>query len=126
MFHCLLVLHLVLVTYQVVIMSVLVMVMTVEPGYGGQKLIDTTIPKISKLKTYIEENKSDNEDESLSFFFRNYFTEKPVLENAFETTAMYIGKRIDVRTGMESELFLKLEATISKKDLSKIIGIEVK
>ena len=35
----------------------LVLVMTVEPGYGGQKLIDTTIPKISKLKTYIEENK---------------------------------------------------------------------
>lgn len=35
----------------------LVLVMTVEPGYGGQKLIDTTIPKIKKLKTYIEENK---------------------------------------------------------------------
>lgn len=35
----------------------LVLVMTVEPGYGGQKLIDTTIPKISKLKTYIEKNK---------------------------------------------------------------------
>ena len=35
----------------------LVLVMTVEPGYGGQKLIETTIPKIKKLKTYIEENK---------------------------------------------------------------------
>lgn len=37
----------------------LVLVMTVEPGYGGQKLIETTIPKISKLKEYIEENQLD-------------------------------------------------------------------
>ena len=33
-----------------------VLVMTVEPGKGGQKLIDSTIDKISNLKKYIEDN----------------------------------------------------------------------
>lgn len=32
------------------------LVMTVEPGKGGQKLIDSTIGKISNLKKYIEDN----------------------------------------------------------------------
>lgn len=34
----------------------LVLIMTVEPGEGGQKLIPETIEKIKKLKKYIEEN----------------------------------------------------------------------
>lgn len=34
----------------------LVLVMTVEPGYGGQKLIPETIDKIKALKAYINEN----------------------------------------------------------------------
>ena len=34
----------------------LVLVMTVEPGYGGQKLIPETIDKVKTLKTYITEN----------------------------------------------------------------------
>lgn len=33
-----------------------VVVMTVVPGKGGQKLIDSTIEKITELKKYIEEN----------------------------------------------------------------------
>lgn len=36
-----------------------VLIMTVEPGKGGQKLIKTTIEKISKLKEYIESNNID-------------------------------------------------------------------
>ena len=34
----------------------LVLVMTVEPGYGGQELIPETIEKVKKLKKYIDEN----------------------------------------------------------------------
>ena len=34
----------------------LVLVMTVEPGYGGQKLIPETIEKVKQLKDYITEN----------------------------------------------------------------------
>lgn len=34
----------------------MVLVMTVEPGEGGQKLIQTTILKIKELHTYLEEN----------------------------------------------------------------------
>lgn len=34
----------------------MVTIMTVEPGKGGQKLIDTTISKISDLKKYINDN----------------------------------------------------------------------
>ena len=34
----------------------LVLVMTVEPGYGGQKLIPETIQKVKALKGYISEN----------------------------------------------------------------------
>ncbi len=36
-----------------------VIVMTVEPGKGGQELIESTIDKIAKLKKYIEENNID-------------------------------------------------------------------
>ena len=36
-----------------------VTVMTVEPGKGGQKLIECTIDKISELNKYIEENNLD-------------------------------------------------------------------
>ena len=36
-----------------------VTIMTVEPGKGGQKLIESTIDKISELKKYIEENNLD-------------------------------------------------------------------
>ena len=37
----------------------MVTVMTVEPGKGGQTLIDNTIDKIKKLKEYIDVNKID-------------------------------------------------------------------
>lgn len=36
-----------------------VIIMTVEPGKGGQELIKSTIDKIAKLKKYIEENNID-------------------------------------------------------------------
>ena len=41
-----------------------VLVMTVEPGQGGQKLIKETIEKIRKLKEYIQENNLDTEIEA--------------------------------------------------------------
>jgi len=37
----------------------LVLVMTVEPGYGGQKLIPETIEKVKELKEYIDKNNID-------------------------------------------------------------------
>lgn len=37
----------------------LVLVMTVEPGYGGQKLIPETIEKVRKLKSYIDKENID-------------------------------------------------------------------
>ncbi len=37
----------------------LVLIMTVEPGKGGQKLIESTVDKIKELKKYIEENNID-------------------------------------------------------------------
>lgn len=37
----------------------LVLIMTVEPGYGGQKLIPETIDKVKELKEYIEKNNID-------------------------------------------------------------------
>ena len=36
-----------------------VIIMTVEPGKGGQELIESTIDKIAELKKYIEENNID-------------------------------------------------------------------
>ena len=41
-----------------------VLVMTVEPGQGGQKLVKETIEKIKKLKKYIQENNLDTEIEA--------------------------------------------------------------
>ena len=35
------------------------LIMTVEPGFGGQKLIPYTIDKVKALRTYARENKSD-------------------------------------------------------------------
>ena len=35
------------------------LVMTVEPGKGGQKLIEHTLDKIKELKEYIEKNDID-------------------------------------------------------------------
>lgn len=37
----------------------LVLIMTVEPGKGGQKLIPETIDKVRQLKKYTEENNTD-------------------------------------------------------------------
>lgn len=37
----------------------LVLIMTVEPGYGGQKLIPETIEKVKKIKQYVDENNID-------------------------------------------------------------------
>ena len=37
----------------------LVLIMTVEPGYGGQKLIPGTIEKVKELKEYITQNNID-------------------------------------------------------------------
>ncbi len=37
----------------------LVLVMTVEPGYGGQKLIEETISKVKEIKEYIDEKNID-------------------------------------------------------------------
>ena len=37
----------------------MVLVMTVEPGYGGQKLIPETIDKVKELKKYIENKNID-------------------------------------------------------------------
>ena len=37
----------------------MVLIMTVEPGKGGQKLIPETIEKVKQLKTYLKENNLD-------------------------------------------------------------------
>ena len=37
----------------------LALIMTVEPGYGGQKLIPETIEKVKELKEYIDDNNID-------------------------------------------------------------------
>lgn len=43
-------------TYEYLPFVHLVLVMTVEPGEGGQKLLTNTIKKIKELKRYIDEN----------------------------------------------------------------------
>ena len=37
----------------------LVLIMTVEPGYGGQKLIPETLDKVKQIKEYIDKNDID-------------------------------------------------------------------
>lgn len=37
----------------------MVLIMTVEPGKGGQKLIPETLIKVKELKKYIEDNNLD-------------------------------------------------------------------
>ena len=39
-----------------------VLIMTVEPGKGGQKLITQTIEKIKELRKYLDDNELDNVD----------------------------------------------------------------
>lgn len=45
--------------YEYLLLVHLVLVMTVEPGKGGQKLIPETIQKVEKIKEYIENNNID-------------------------------------------------------------------
>ena len=45
--------------YEFLTYMYLCLVMTVEPGKGGQKLIPETVEKVSKLKQYIENNNLD-------------------------------------------------------------------
>jgi len=37
----------------------LILIMSVEPGYGGQKFIESSIDKIKKLRNYIDKNNLD-------------------------------------------------------------------
>jgi len=41
----------------------LLLLMTVNPGFGGQKFIHSVLPKITRAKTFIEENKLKTEIE---------------------------------------------------------------